>query len=196
MNLAARNLVDCSMPPENAAAAVATVVDAPPTKIFDQLYYLGSNSVATWAIVTSAGIIQIDSLNNTADAQRVIIAGYKKLGLDPRQMKYLVSPTATTTTSAAQILCRTPIIRASSCPPPIGTWSPSCLRDRSRRRPSRARHGHHRRAEADSGRHDPDLLHHPWPHPGTVSMLSRLLIKDSPTALFLGWQRHPAQPRT
>src|SRR5437660_357395 len=83
-------LVDCSMPPENAAAAVTTVVDAPPTKIFDQLYYLGSNSVATWAIVTSAGIIQIDSLNNTADAQRVIIGGYKKLGLDPSQMKYLV----------------------------------------------------------------------------------------------------------
>src|SRR6202008_2827492 len=76
-------LVDCSMPPENAAAAVTTVVDAPPTKVFDQLYYLGSTSVATWAIVTSAGIIQIDSLNNTADAQRLIIGGYKKLGLDP-----------------------------------------------------------------------------------------------------------------
>jgi len=83
-------LVDCSMPPANAAASVTTVVDAPPTKVFDQLYYLGSNSVATWAIVTSGGIIQIDSLNNTADAQRVIIAGYKKLGLDPAQMKYLV----------------------------------------------------------------------------------------------------------
>jgi len=83
-------LVDCSMPPENAAAAVGTVVDAPPTRIFDQLYYLGSNSVATWAIVTTEGIIQIDSLNNTADAQRLIIGGYKKLGLDPAQMKYLV----------------------------------------------------------------------------------------------------------
>src|SRR5258705_13935993 len=89
-DLGARNLVDCSMPPENAAGAVGAVVDAPPTQIFDQLYYLGSNSVATWAIVTSAGIIQIDSLNNTVDAQRVIIGGFKKLGLDPGQMKYLV----------------------------------------------------------------------------------------------------------
>src|SRR5205809_811512 len=80
-DLAARNLADCSMPPENAAAAVGTIVDAPPTKIFDQLYYLGSNSVATWAIVTRARIIQIDSLNHTADAQRVTIGGYKKLGL-------------------------------------------------------------------------------------------------------------------
>jgi len=69
---------------------LGAVVDAPPTQIFDQLYYLGSKSVATWAIVTSAGIIQIDSLNNTADAKRVIVEGYQKLGLDPGQMKYLV----------------------------------------------------------------------------------------------------------
>jgi metallo-beta-lactamase class B len=89
-DLAARNLVDCAMPPENAAAAVGTVIDAPPTKIFDQLYYLGMNSVASWAIVTSAGIIQIDSLDNPEEAQRVIIGGYKKLGLDPAQMKYLI----------------------------------------------------------------------------------------------------------
>src|SRR3984893_16661806 len=89
-DLAARNLVDCAMPPENAAAAVGTVIDAPPTRIFDQLYYLGMNSVASWAIATSAGIIQIDSLDNTEEAQRVIIGGYKKLGLDPAQMKYLI----------------------------------------------------------------------------------------------------------
>jgi len=36
-------LVDCSMPPENAAAAVSAVVDAPPTQKFDQLYYLGTS---------------------------------------------------------------------------------------------------------------------------------------------------------
>src|SRR3954468_7855385 len=72
-DLAARNLADCSMPPENAAAAVGTVIDAPPTKIFDQLYYLGTNSVASWAIVTNAGIIQIDTLDNPEEAQRIII---------------------------------------------------------------------------------------------------------------------------
>src|SRR5947209_15355220 len=71
-DLAARNLADCSMPPENAAAAVGTIIDAPPTKIFDQLYYLGTNSVASWAIVTNAGIIQIDTLDNPEEAQRII----------------------------------------------------------------------------------------------------------------------------
>jgi metallo-beta-lactamase class B len=89
-DLAARNLADCSMPPENAAAGVTKIVDAPPTKIFDQLYYLGTNRVATWALVTSAGIIQIDSLDNPEEAQRIIVGGYKKLGLDPAQMKYLI----------------------------------------------------------------------------------------------------------
>jgi metallo-beta-lactamase class B len=84
------SLVDCSLPPVNAAASVGPVIDAPPTKVFDQLYYLGTNSVASWAIVTSAGIIQIDSLDNPEEAERIIIGGYKKLGLDPAQIKYLI----------------------------------------------------------------------------------------------------------
>jgi metallo-beta-lactamase class B len=89
-DLAARNLVDCSMPPGNAAAGGGPLTDAPPTKIFDDLIYLGTNRVASWAIVTSAGIIQIDSLDDPDEAQRVIVGGYKKLGLDPAQMKYLI----------------------------------------------------------------------------------------------------------
>ena len=46
-DLAARNLVDCSMPPGNAAAGGPPLADAPPTRIFDELYYLGTNSAAT-----------------------------------------------------------------------------------------------------------------------------------------------------
>ena len=44
-DLAARNLVDCSMPPGNAAAGGGPLADAPPTRIFDELYYLGTNRV-------------------------------------------------------------------------------------------------------------------------------------------------------
>jgi metallo-beta-lactamase class B len=55
-----------------------------------KLYYLGTNRVASWAIVTSAGIIQIDSLDDAEEARRVIVGGYRKLGLDPAQMKYLI----------------------------------------------------------------------------------------------------------
>jgi len=89
-DLAARNLVDCSMPPGNAAAGGGPLADAPPTRIFDKLYYLGTNRVASWAIVTRTGIIQIDSLDDAEEAQRVIVGGYRKLGLDPAQMKYLI----------------------------------------------------------------------------------------------------------
>jgi metallo-beta-lactamase class B len=88
-DLTGRNLSDCTMPPVSAAPKTKPVT-APPTKVFDQLYYLGTDIVASWALVTSAGIIQIDSLDNPEEAQQVIIGGYKKLGLDPAQMKYLV----------------------------------------------------------------------------------------------------------
>jgi metallo-beta-lactamase class B len=88
-DLTGRNLSDCTMPPVSAAPTTKPVT-APPTKVFDQLYYLGTDIVASWAYVTSAGIIQIDSLDNPEEAQQIIIGGYRKLGLDPTQMKYLV----------------------------------------------------------------------------------------------------------
>ena len=59
-------------------------------KAFDQLYYFGMESVGSWALVTSDGIIQFDALDNTEEAERIIIGGYKKFGLDPHQMKYLI----------------------------------------------------------------------------------------------------------
>ena len=39
-DLAARNLVDCSMPPGNAAAGGGALADAPPARIFDELDHL------------------------------------------------------------------------------------------------------------------------------------------------------------
>jgi metallo-beta-lactamase class B len=59
-------------------------------KAFDQLYYLGMNTVGSWALVTSDGIIQIDALDDAEEAQRIIVGGYKKLGLDPNKIKYLI----------------------------------------------------------------------------------------------------------
>jgi len=40
--------------------------------------------------VTRDGIIQFDALDNAEEAQRIIVGGYKKLGLDPAKIKYLV----------------------------------------------------------------------------------------------------------
>ena len=58
-------------------------VEIPPTKIFDNLYYFGFNTVGGWALTTSAGIVLIDTLNSTDDAQKVIEPAMQKLGLDP-----------------------------------------------------------------------------------------------------------------
>jgi metallo-beta-lactamase class B len=61
-----------------------------PIKAFDNLYYMGFSSVGSWALVTSAGIIQIDTLHNADEAEKIIVADYKKAGLDPNQIKYVI----------------------------------------------------------------------------------------------------------
>src|SRR5256884_228863 len=38
-------------------------VEIEPTRIFDNLYYIGFNDVGAWALTTRQGIILIDSLN-------------------------------------------------------------------------------------------------------------------------------------
>src|SRR5690349_12153602 len=62
----------------------------PAAKAFDNLYFVGLRSVAAWAIKTSDGIIMIDALNNAKDAENTIVPGLKSLGLDPKQIKYVV----------------------------------------------------------------------------------------------------------
>jgi len=62
----------------------------PPFKAFDQLTYLGMNTVGSWAVKTSAGIILIDTLDNTEEAQRIIEGGMKASGLNPADIKYII----------------------------------------------------------------------------------------------------------
>lgn len=62
----------------------------PATRVFDQLYYLGVPSVSAWALVTSDGIILIDTLDNADEARDYIEAGLKSVGLDPGRIKYIL----------------------------------------------------------------------------------------------------------
>jgi metallo-beta-lactamase class B len=62
---------------------------AEPTKVFDNLYWVGTKIHSSWAIKTSAGIILIDTLYNYA-AEPEIVEGLKKLGLDPATIKYVI----------------------------------------------------------------------------------------------------------
>ena len=61
-----------------------------PTKLFDNLYYFGFNSVGAWAVTTSDGIILLDTLNTTQEAEGVIEAGLRKVGLDSANVKYAI----------------------------------------------------------------------------------------------------------
>jgi metallo-beta-lactamase class B len=64
--------------------------DPPPTKVFDNLFYVGEGGVSAWAIKTSGGIIIIDALNNAEEAQQYIVGGLQKLGMNPADIKYVV----------------------------------------------------------------------------------------------------------
>jgi metallo-beta-lactamase class B len=62
---------------------------APPLKVFDNLYWLGTRQHSSWALQTSAGIIIIDT--NFAWATRPeIIDGLTTLGLNPQEIKYVI----------------------------------------------------------------------------------------------------------
>ena len=62
----------------------------PPMQVFDNLYFVGGDWVSAWVLKTSAGLILIDALNNPEEAHQLIEGGMAKLGLDPRDIKYIV----------------------------------------------------------------------------------------------------------
>lgn len=62
---------------------------ASPYKVFDNLYWLGTRQHSSWALKTSAGIIIIDT-NFAWATQPEIIDGLNKLGLDPKEIKYVL----------------------------------------------------------------------------------------------------------
>jgi metallo-beta-lactamase class B len=62
----------------------------PPGKAFDNLYFVGSKWVSAWAVTTSDGIVLIDAMDNDDEAERIVEAGLRRLGLDPAQVKLVV----------------------------------------------------------------------------------------------------------
>jgi metallo-beta-lactamase class B len=62
---------------------------ASPYKVFDNLYWLGTRQHSSWAVTTSAGIIVIDT-NFSWAIEPEIIEGLTKLGLNPRDVKYVI----------------------------------------------------------------------------------------------------------
>jgi metallo-beta-lactamase class B len=61
-----------------------------PFKVFDNLYFVGIKYVASWVLVTSDGLILIDSLFSDAEYKDYILDNMRKLGLDPGDLKYIL----------------------------------------------------------------------------------------------------------
>ena len=75
-----------------AAAAVPadrSTWHADPAKVFDNLYFVGQTEYSAWAVTTSDGIIVMDAIYDYS-AEDEIVNGLTRLGLDPKQIKYVI----------------------------------------------------------------------------------------------------------
>jgi metallo-beta-lactamase class B len=58
-------------------------------KVFDNLYFVGGRVHSSWALTTSEGIIVIDTIF-PYNSPELIVGGLKRLGLNPRDIKYVL----------------------------------------------------------------------------------------------------------
>ena len=72
-----------------ASAPARATWYAEPAKVFDNLYFVGGKVHSAWALTTSDGIILIDTIY-PYNSDELIVGGMKKLGLDPRNIKYII----------------------------------------------------------------------------------------------------------
>jgi metallo-beta-lactamase class B len=62
---------------------------AEPAKVFDNLYFVGGKLHSAWALTTKEGIILIDTIY-PYNSEELIIGGMQKVGLDPKNIKYVL----------------------------------------------------------------------------------------------------------
>jgi metallo-beta-lactamase class B len=67
----------------------ATNANVEPTRVFDNVYYVGGESNGGWLITTSDGYILLDAMYGNSP-EKTIIPGMKKFGLDPSKIKYIL----------------------------------------------------------------------------------------------------------
>jgi metallo-beta-lactamase class B len=62
----------------------------PPTRLFDNLVFVGNQFVGVFVLKTSAGLILFDSLTSTEDVKTVLEPGLKQLALAPGDIRDVV----------------------------------------------------------------------------------------------------------
>src|SRR6266581_4342747 len=78
------------MAPDKRPRPQFSDLNVEPVRLFDNLYFVGLANVYAWAYDTPDGIVMLDTLNNSKDAEVTIAGGMKKLGLDPTRIKYII----------------------------------------------------------------------------------------------------------
>lgn len=76
-------------PPAARAVPDRATWYARPYKVFDNLFFLGTQIHSAWALTTTDGIIVIDTLFDYA-VEPEIVEGLRALGLDPKNIKYVL----------------------------------------------------------------------------------------------------------
>jgi metallo-beta-lactamase class B len=77
--------------PDEKAKLVPTPRDqwyVPPVRVFDNLYYIGTQTESTWALTTSAGIVLLNT--NFPWVTPALLEELKTFGLDPATIRYVV----------------------------------------------------------------------------------------------------------
>ena len=82
---------------DNVPGYVANPASAPPrdtwyaepARVFDNLYFVGGKIHSSWALTTREGIILIDTIY-PYNSEELIIGGMRKLGLDPKNIRYVL----------------------------------------------------------------------------------------------------------
>lgn len=62
---------------------------AEPAKVFDNLSFVGGKVHSAWALTTREGIILLDTIY-PYNSEELIVGGMRKLGLEPKDIKYVV----------------------------------------------------------------------------------------------------------
>jgi metallo-beta-lactamase class B len=62
---------------------------ADPARVFDNLYFVGGSVHSSWALVTSEGIIIIDTIY-PYNSEELIVGGLRRLGLNPQDIRYVI----------------------------------------------------------------------------------------------------------
>ena len=61
-----------------------------PTRLFDNIFYIGSRFVGVLVVKTSDGLILFDSETSATEVEQYLLPGLQALGLDPHAIRYVI----------------------------------------------------------------------------------------------------------